>query len=289
MAPFGAMNTALFVCDPAWSTGNIAKCLSATLSDWAIELHNWAVPLTGAEPQDAVVCMSVTGPARNPGWRTTRLATVLCGPGEMEIPEVAALALPPGAVLAGVSSECTALLKAAFHTAAAVHTTPGFAHPQVFAYRARPARPVRRAGFVGTAVAQNMQVSGPAKRPEMFQAICDKAGVEAVFSGHEYRYEDMQRFYDSIDVLISTSSREGGPFSPLEAIACGVPALSTDVGVIHDLALPGIFNTVEECVAMIPGAHDLLAEQVALTTQHTLQSVAAWNDFLYHAAAVRND
>lgn len=280
------MKTALIICDPAWSTGNIAKCLAATLCDWDIELRDWAQPYTDA-PHDAVVCMSITGPARNPDWRTTRMATVLCGPGEMTIPEVAELALPSGVVLAGVSQECAALLRSAHPTATRVHTTPGFAHPNLFGCRMRPVRPIRRAGFVGLPVPQNMQVSGLAKRPEMFHEICERAGVEAVFSGHDYRYEDMQQFYDSIDVLVSTSAHEGGPFSPLEAIACGVPALSTDVGVIHDIGLPGRFATVEGCVAMIPNAQKLLPEQITLTTRHTTRSIYAWNEFLYHAAKVR--
>lgn len=281
------MKTVLVICDPAWSTGNIAKCLTATLRDWTIELHDWANPFTDDKKHDAVVCMSITGPARNFDWRTTRIATVLCGPGEMTIPEVTELELPPGTVLAGVSCECAALLRSAHATAAAVHVTPGFAHPNLFGRRRRPVRPIRRAGFVGLPVPQNMQVSGLAKRPEMFKEICERAGVEAVFSGHDYRYEDMQQFYDSIDVLVSTSAHEGGPFSPLEAIACGVPALSTDVGVIHDIELPGRFATVEECVALIPTAQALLPEQSARTERHTLLSIAAWNAFLHHAATVR--
>jgi len=280
------MKTALFICDPNWSTGNIVKGLQATLHDWRIEMHDWREPFIDAE-HDAVVCMSMTGPARNPPWCTPRIAHVLCGPGEMDLPEVRVLKLPPGIVLAGVSSECTELLRAAYPNADAVHTTPGFAHPNVFKYRERLDGPIQKAGFVGTSAPLNMQVSGPAKRPEMFREICEKAGAEAVFSEQNYRFEDMQQFYDSIDVLISTSSREGGPFSPLEAIACGVPALSTNVGVIRDIELPGVFATVEECAAMIPNARALLDEQRVATAIHSRQSVSAWNDFLYHAAAIR--
>lgn len=282
------MKSALFICDPKWSTGNIAKCLHAVLYDWRIELHDWREGFVDTE-HDAVVCMSMTGPARNPAWRTPRIAHVLCGPGEMELPEVKELQLPLGIVLAGVSLECRDLLRDAHPHTEFVHVTSGFAHPGLFAasHVRAPDAPIRRAGFVGTSVPLNMEVSGPAKRPEMFREICAHAGVEAVFSEQNYRYEDMQQFYDSIDVLISTSSREGGPFSPLEAIACGIPALSTDVGVIHDLELPGRFSTVEECVTMIPYARAFLPEQSVTTAIHARQAVSAWNDFLHHAATVR--
>jgi glycosyltransferase involved in cell wall biosynthesis len=281
------MKSALFICDPSWSTGNIAKCLNAVLPNWLVDLHNWREPFSDNVWYDAVVGMSMTGPARNPSWRTPRMASVLCGPGEMLLPEVAALELPAGCVLAGVSSECANLLRTAYPSVDSVHTTPGFPHPRIFTWREPTVGPIRRAGFVGFSVAQNMQVSGLAKRPEMFRAICALASVEAVFSEQRYRYEDMQEFYDSVDVVISTSAHEGGPFSPLEAVACGVPALSTDVGVIHDMALPGIFTTIEECAAMIPQAKALLAAQRIAVAEHTRRAIHDWERFLSRAAQVR--
>ncbi len=281
------MKSVLFICDPNWSTGNIVKGLQATLPDWHIEMHDWRESFMDHTHHDAVVCMSMTGPARNPHWCTKRIAHVLCGPGELDLPEVQALQLPPGLVLAGVSRECAALLRTAFPSAESVHVVPGFAHPELFKFRDRPPSPIRRAGFVGLPEAQNMQVSGPAKRPEMFRQICEKAEIEAVFSGHGYRYEDMQQFYNSIDVLISTSTREGGPFSPIEAIACGVPALSTDVGVIRDLGLPGRFFNVTECTDMIPRARRLLPRQYEICSRHTQQAISAWDLFLHQAAIVR--
>lgn len=47
------------------------------------------------------------------------------------------------------------------------------------------------------------------------------------FLGH---IEDMTAFYPLIDVFCLSSSHEGLPLSPLEAQACGVPAVLTDVG-----------------------------------------------------------
>ncbi len=278
------MPSALFICDPNWSTGNIVKGLQVTLRDWDIDVHDWREPYCSSA-HDVVVSLSITGPARNPHWCTPRIATVLCGPGEMELPEVLTLSLPPGCVMAGVSHECAALVKSAF-PAAYVHTTPGFAHPDIFTWRNRTG-PIRRAGFVGRSTTQNMQVSGPAKRPEMFSEICERAGVEAVFSEQNHSFEEMPMFYSSVDVVISTSTREGGPFSPIEAIACGVPALSTDVGIIRDMGLPGRFVSATEAADMVLSARDLLLDQSAIVARHRLQAITAWSRFLDQAAAVR--
>lgn len=47
------------------------------------------------------------------------------------------------------------------------------------------------------------------------------------FLGH---IDDMTKFYPLIDVFCLSSNNEGLPLSPLEAQACGVPAVLTDVG-----------------------------------------------------------
>ncbi|OUR61546.1 hypothetical protein A9Q74_08745 [Colwellia sp. 39_35_sub15_T18] len=47
------------------------------------------------------------------------------------------------------------------------------------------------------------------------------------FLGH---IDDMTTFYPLIDVFCLSSSNEGLPLSPMEAQACGVPAVLTDVG-----------------------------------------------------------
>jgi glycosyltransferase involved in cell wall biosynthesis len=47
------------------------------------------------------------------------------------------------------------------------------------------------------------------------------------FLGH---IEDMTKFYPLLDVFCLSSNNEGLPLSPMEAQACGVPAVLTDVG-----------------------------------------------------------
>lgn len=51
----------------------------------------------------------------------------------------------------------------------------------------------------------------------------------------EFRpHEEMPAFYSEIDVLLCTSLVEGTPNPVLEAMACGVPVVSTDVGVVSE-------------------------------------------------------
>ena len=45
--------------------------------------------------------------------------------------------------------------------------------------------------------------------------------------------EDMINFYKSIDIYVCTSKSEGGPNTILEAMACGVPIVTTDVGIVR--------------------------------------------------------
>ncbi len=48
----------------------------------------------------------------------------------------------------------------------------------------------------------------------------------------------MPEYYSKIDVYVCTSKIEGTPNPVLEAMACGVPVISTDVGVIPELFGP---------------------------------------------------
>jgi len=55
------------------------------------------------------------------------------------------------------------------------------------------------------------------------------------FLGH---VDDMTQFYRSLDVFCLPSKREGMPLAPLEAQACGVPAIVTRVGGAFEVVCP---------------------------------------------------
>jgi glycosyltransferase involved in cell wall biosynthesis len=52
------------------------------------------------------------------------------------------------------------------------------------------------------------------------------------------RVDDMPRFYQALDLFCLPSRREGMPLAPLEAQACGVPAVVTDVGGAAETVCP---------------------------------------------------
>ena len=47
-------------------------------------------------------------------------------------------------------------------------------------------------------------------------------------------YEEMVNYYSKIDILICSSKNEGTPGPILVALACGVPIISTDVGIVKE-------------------------------------------------------
>lgn len=47
-------------------------------------------------------------------------------------------------------------------------------------------------------------------------------------------HEQMPKYYAKIDVLVCVSQMEGTPNPVLEAMACGVPIISTDVGIVSE-------------------------------------------------------
>jgi glycosyltransferase involved in cell wall biosynthesis len=46
---------------------------------------------------------------------------------------------------------------------------------------------------------------------------------------------DARRYYEALDVSVLTSLSEGQPLAVLEAMACGIPVVATDVGSCREL------------------------------------------------------
>ena len=62
--------------------------------------------------------------------------------------------------------------------------------------------------------------------------------VEAKVADPQVRrisFEDMPDFYRQLDVFVCTSAIEGTPNPVLEAMACGIPVVSTDVGIVAEV------------------------------------------------------
>lgn len=75
---------------------------------------------------------------------------------------------------------------------------------------------------------------GDGPNHEMLQALCGEFGIqdEVLFTGNIANAED---YYAISDVYVQTSHREALPMSILEAMAAGLPIISTDVGGIRDV------------------------------------------------------
>ena len=74
---------------------------------------------------------------------------------------------------------------------------------------------------------------------EDFDAVRRMTDPSRVWVGEEiaaeYYHDEMPEYYSKIDLYICTSSIEGTPNPVLEAMACGVPVISTDVGVVPEV------------------------------------------------------
>lgn len=69
--------------------------------------------------------------------------------------------------------------------------------------------------------------------------VCDKNNdwieLKSALSSDKIPHSKMVDFYNSIDVLVCMSKGETGPYPVLEAGACGIPVISTSVGLIPKL------------------------------------------------------
>ena len=86
------------------------------------------------------------------------------------------------------------------------------------------------------------------KRPEMFKEICKKANIEFVMiAGRENNFQ----MYEDIDAIICTSTVEGLPTAFAEVVACKIPFISTNVGIVRDYDNVKTFETVDQAVEII--------------------------------------
>jgi len=113
---------------------------------------------------------------------------------------------------------------------------------------------------------------------------------------------EMPQFYNGLDVLVCASAIEGTPNPVLEAMACGVPILSTDVGIIPQLLGPGQqqFILSERSVEAMVEKLSLMAKNRTILTElsiENLEQIRHWSwehhmtkwMLLFKTASLRHD
>lgn len=109
--------------------------------------------------------------------------------------------------------------------------------------------------------------------------LAENLGIskEVVFFGHR---DDLLEFYNAMDIFVISSFSEGLPLVLLEAMACKVPVVVTDVGAIGEVVdnnTSGIVvpnnssNELEKGISILLRNSDL-REEIALSGQHVVVS-----------------
>ena len=104
---------------------------------------------------------------------------------------------------------------------------------------------IKKVGFVGAGTKEDWK---SIKRPNLFKDICKAANVEPVIiSNREHGW----KMYEDIDAIICPSTAEGLPTYFAEAVACKIPFISTEVGIVRYYDKVKTFNTISEAVDII--------------------------------------
>lgn len=70
-------------------------------------------------------------------------------------------------------------------------------------------------------------------------------------------YDQLRHIYNSCDIFVFTSEREGWGVPPMEAMACSVPVVTTNVGGVPEYTVPGI-----TAIVVPPGDFDAISKGI---------------------------
>ena len=110
-------------------------------------------------------------------------------------------------------------------------------------------------------------------------------GIEEKFADRNDKmipHNEMPNYYNGIDMYICTSKTEGTPNPVLEAMACGIPVISTDVGIV-----PEVFGEKQKGFIMKERTKECLKENIIKIidnknildelSKENLKQIKAWN------------
>lgn len=129
-------------------------------------------------------------------------------------------------------------------------------------------------------------------RPAIDQLIAQGHSIELKLADRRdglIPHADMPNFYHGIDVYVCVSKIEGTPNPVLEAMAAGVPVISTDVGIVREAfgPLQSQFILAERSISQLQNAIRVLIREPQLLrrlSDENIRSIQAW-DWSRKAAA----
>ncbi len=137
-------------------------------------------------------------------------------------------------------------------------------------YPTREIKQIKTLGFIG-----NPNVKNDVKRMEMFNEICEKSNLKKmyIYDKPHTLYKDL---YKDIDMLIYCSVFEGISTGTLEAAACGIPVISTNVGSAKYINFK-TFETIDEAVDIINNFNNNLNDLKEYIISLTAEVISNWN------------
>ena len=236
----------LFIADERWSTGSIVKDLKI-VSKWKVDIVDWSAYPEDLDKTvkeyDSVVSFLLTTPH---AWRVLKDYAVICCQDVVEIGALKQKGLSIVGKHLGAISNVVRDTLMEYQRKGEIHLIQGSA--RINRFTKRSAREIKTLGWCGIPKGSNQGI----KRYWMFEEIVKKTGMDFLIPGlDDYSYVNMQEYYDKIDLLICTSTSEGGPLPVFEAIACGVPVISTDVGMVKEMGTVWKFETSEQAAELV--------------------------------------
>lgn len=115
-------------------------------------------------------------------------------------------------------------------------------------------------------------------KPAIEQLQQEGFAVKSLFADRQDQFiphDQMPNYYSKIDVYVCTSKIEGTPNPVLESMACGVPVISTDVGIVPQAfgELQKAFILPERTVEALKDSIRKLVEEPALLTRLSTENI----------------